>query len=251
METCTLTYAIRTLHRQHFLTCSSSPHWFSSRRGIPPPRGVLETLRNYMYVPPQCYSPTSQYCWVTLEADKATSVGWKGRWALPALADLRHAVPFWVIIFNDEVERALPAHCWVWLWSKWILSSKVLSWRGSLFRWAVKCTPSAPASLVPLLINSSEGFFPAVWLLLLELYRLSSSGWRGRRISVSEMSAKSTNPPTILQGNRPTCFALGLVTCVYAFAEAVWPFLQMVALWKPEEMTNAFAGANWLPSMPL
>lgn len=51
---------------------------------------------------------------------------------------------------------------------------------------------------------------------------------------------KSTNPPAIELGSHPTCFALGLVTCVYSFTEAVWPFLWMVALQKAEEVANTF-----------
>lgn len=233
------------LHRQHLLTCSSSPRWFSSPCGFHPPRGVLETLRNYMCslsaTPLPASIAGSRGAW---EADKATSVGWKGRWALPALADPRYGVPFGVIIFNDKDGRALPAHRWVWLGSRRILSSKLLSRRESLFRWGCfKCSPSALTSLVPLLIKSSEGFFSCY---------LSSGFWSftGCHAQAGEAGGsalqrwvpKSTNPPAILQGKHPTCFTLGLITCVYSFTEADWPFLWMVALQKAEEMTKTFSG---------
>lgn len=38
---------------------------------------------------------------------------------------------------------------------------------------------------------------------------------------------KSTNLPNLLHGSHPMWFALGLITCVYSFTKAVWPFLWM------------------------
>lgn len=92
------------------------------------------------------------------------------------------------------------------------------------------------------LLTAASCFFPAGWLVLVELYRLWCPGWRGRGSALRRCLPKRTNPPTVPQGSHPTCFALGLVTCLHSFTEAVCAFLRMVALQKAEEMTNTFAG---------
>lgn len=85
--------------------------WFPSSQG-----SAKNSLNFHVF--PQSYSPTSQDCWVPLKAAKvllqANFSRLKGS-ALSALPDPRRGVPFGVVTFNDEDDRSLPAHHWVWL----------------------------------------------------------------------------------------------------------------------------------------
>lgn len=118
-----------TWHWQHLLTCSSAPHWFSSWCSFLPPQAVLEILSVLSVL-----LPLQAAFLVTVEAARAPAVA--GRAAEPGwpwqVSEMVFA-PFGAI-FNDKDDRlCLP----ITGGSKWILSGKVLSGRGSVLRWAL------------------------------------------------------------------------------------------------------------------
>lgn len=151
-----LTYATCTLHWQHLLTLSSAPHFLSSWCSLPPPRAVLESLRNFMCSLTAAALPASVSgsLWRLLKC-----LQWAGRVAEPGwpwqISDVVFA-PFGAI-FNDKGDRlCLPITGVGWEANGSFLAKRCHD--EALCSGGLLMHSSASASLVPSLINSSEGF---------------------------------------------------------------------------------------------
>lgn len=186
-----LTYATCTLHWQHLLTLSSAPHLLSSWCSFPPPRAVLESLTNFMCSLSAAALPASisGSLWRLLKclqwAGRVTEPGWPWQ-----ISDVVFA-PFGAI-FNDKGDRlCLPITGVGWeangsFLAKCCHDEALCS--GGLLMHSLQLQPRWSRRS----LTAVRGF-PAVWLLLSELYRLArQEDWLFR----GESQKAQTLPPS-------------------------------------------------------